>query len=443
MPADDPGHARMIIVGDPDDGPDTGKLLNHIDNLDRGVLVVHPVPGTTGLPDLALAVLAALGKDLDARPKHHPRRWWDLARAWTVGHRIDHLVVDRAHTLPANLVHHLTGLAATAQATVWFIDAHAPGAAPALAALGATETASVGHLHRLAETARSRPPHPNTSAGQIPAMSMPCAGFLTFRYACERHLPAAHVRDVDAAWRAAFGATQSWLMRTAPYDRLSRPPIGQLRAALPAIAATLSARLAAVLYTAVNQSTALLRLRATEAALFRHGLLLHHQPHRAGGHEHLLHCPLTPIAAATINRTVSTHAAAAAILHLIYPLTSAGRWYHGEPRSWRVGNLRADGSLLLTSHGRIPIPSEAQPAVRAHLHALQDAGQAAADSPLIDEQRHSQVTLAEQVLAPLKLTPRPGTPEATAKCKVADYLSSWMGAGSLVDACVVTGIPRI
>ena len=40
-------------------------------------------------------------------------------------------------------------------------------------------------------------------------------------------------------------------------------------------------------------------------------------------------------------------------------------------------------------------------------------------------------------------TTRPGAPEATANRKVADHPSSWMGDGSLVDACVVTGIPRI
>lgn len=36
----------------------------------------------------------------------------------------------------------------------------------------------------------------------------------------------------------------------------------------------------------------------------------------------------------------------------------------------------------------------------------------------------------------------PGTPKATVSRKVADHPSSWIGDGSLVDACTVTGLPR-
>ncbi len=50
-----------------------------------------------------------------------------------------------------------------------------------------------------------------------------------------------------------------------------------------------------------------------------------------------------------------------------------------------------------------------------------------------DEQTHSTIT--DQPIIP-------GTPEATVSRKVADHPSSWIGDGSLVDACTVTGLPR-
>ena len=426
MPPDAAG-PRTVIVRDPDDTPDTAKLLGKIDNLDRGVLVVHPTPGITTLSELALAVLAALGKQLDARPKERSRRWWPLARAWTAGHQIEHVVVDRAHTLPAELIHQLIALAHATQATTWFIDAHMPDTAPALTALDGAEMASLPQLSGLADVSRSRPSHQPATTRQIPPLSMPRAGFLTFRYACERQLPARHVSDVDAAWRATFDTTESWILRTAPYYRSIRPSTTQLRDTLPTLGRTLSVRLAALLYTAANPSTALLRLRATEAALFRYGLLLRHQPQRTGGHDHLLQCPLTPIAAATINRTVSTNAAAAAVLHLVYPRSSADHSHFGDLQPWRVDNVHPDGSRLLTEYGSIPIPAAGQPLLRAHLHALRADGRAAGHAPLIDQQRNGQAALAQQVLATLKPTPPPRPARsAHSGTYLYGYATAWM-----------------
>ncbi|MEV6348371.1 hypothetical protein [Actinoplanes sp. NPDC051851] len=365
--------------------------------------MVRAAPGTVNRQELALAVLAALGKQLNTRPAEPAHRWWNLAQAWTVGHRIQHLVVDRAHTLPVELIRELRALAGAANATVWFVDAHPSGTVPALAGLPGAQTGNIDNLHEFARAGRSTAQPSDQRTRQVPAMTMPCAGFLTFRYACQRQLPADRVRQVDDAWLAAFGSAQSWLLRCYPYDETIRPAAAQIRAALPAISAALSARLAEQLYTAGNQATALLRLRATEAAVFRHGLLMRHQPRRAGGHEHLLRCPLTPVLAALINRTVSTNAAAAAALHLIYPIISADQRHLGEPRSWRVGNVDVDGSRLLTDYGAIPVPADAQPVLRAHLHTLHADRRAAPDAALIDQHRHSLTDLIEQVLAPLNL----------------------------------------
>jgi hypothetical protein len=312
MPAD-PASPRIIIVRDPEDTPDTGKLLTRIHDVSRGVLVVRPAPATSSPTELALAVLAALGKHLDGRPVDDRGHWWDRARSWTVGHRIEHLVVDRAHTLPAELIHRLLGLAQAAQAaTLWFVDADAYRTTPALTRLGTGLAVPAQHLLELADVVPDRPQHPPGTGAQLPTLIMPSAGFLTFRYACQRQLPADQVRLVDAAWQATFDTVRSGLLRTPPYDRTMRPAVEQVKAALPGLAGSLSVTLAGLLYTASNPATALLRLRAAEVALFRHGLLLRHRPRHRGGQDHL-RCPVTPIVAATINRTVSTNAAAAAV----------------------------------------------------------------------------------------------------------------------------------
>ena len=425
MPAD-PASPRVVIVRDPEDTPDTGRLLTRIHDVSRGVLVVRPAPGTNSPTELALAVLAALGKHLDVRPIDDRSRWWDRARSWTVGHRIEHLVVDRAHTLPAELIHRLLGLAQAAQAaTLWFVDADAYRTSTALTKLGTNLAVTVQHLFELVDVIPSWPQHPPGLAAQLPALIMPSAGFLTFRYACQRQLPAEQVRLVDTAWQATFNMVRSGLLHMPPYDRTMRPADEQIKAALPGLAESLSVTLAGLLYTAGNSATALLRLRAAEVALFRHGLLLRHRPRHHGDQDHL-RCPLTPIVAATINRAVSTNAAAAAVLHLLFPLISADRKQVTELRSWRVDDVHPDGSQLLTSYGAIPVPPEAQPALRARLHTLQTEGRPAEDTPLIDHRQHGLRELAQQVLAPLDLT-RPGSGRAAPTGPyLYGYASAWM-----------------
>jgi hypothetical protein len=425
MPAD-PATPRIVIVRDPEDTPDTGKLLTRIHDVSRGVLVVRPAPGTSSPTDLALAVLAALGKHLDGRPVDDRSHWWDRARSWTVGHRIEHLVVDRAHTLPAELIHRLLGLAQAAQATtLWFVDADAYRTTPALTRLGTNLAVPAEHLLELANVVPGQPRDPPGTGAQLPALIMPSASFLTFRYACQRQLPVEQARLVDTAWQATFDTVRSGLLRTPPYDRTMRPADEQIKSALPRLAESLSVALAGLLYPAGNSATALLRLRAAEVALFRHGLLLRHRPGRRGDQDHL-HCPLTPIVAAIINRAVSTNAAAAAVLHLLFPLITTDRRRVTELRSWRVDDVHPDGSKLMTGHGAIPVPPEAQPVLRARLHTLHADGRTTEDTPLIDHRQYGLPELARQVLAPLGLTrPGPDRPTSTGPY-LYGYATAWM-----------------
>jgi hypothetical protein len=437
MPAE-PANPRIVIVRDPEDTPDTGKLLTRIHDVSRGVLVVRPAPATSSPSELALAVLAALGKHLDGRPAGDRGRWWDRARSWTVGHRIEHLVVDRAHTLPAELIHRLLELAQTAQAaTLWFVDADAYRTSAALARLGDGPAVPAQQLLELADVVPGRAQHPPDLGAQLPALIMPTAGFLTFRCACQQQLPAEQVRPADAAWQATFGAVRSGLLHLPPYHRSVRPSDELIKAALPRLAESLSVTLAGLLYTAGNAATALLRLRAAEAALFRHGLLLRHRPRPRSDRDHL-RCPVTPIVAATINRAVSTNAAAAAVLHLLFPLISTDRRQVSELRSWRVHDVHPDARQLLTGHGAIPVPAEAQPALRARVHTLHADGRTTDDTALIDQRRHSLAELARQVLAPLGLTrPGPAGPAPTSTylygCATAWMAERGMSLHALAD----------
>src|SRR5690349_1292852 len=122
MPAD--RELWTVVVRDPRDTKATRGVLARIDDLERGVLVVRPVPGTRSPTTLAMAVLTALGKRVDQQTRIRGSGWWSLARAWTVGHQVNSLVIDRAHTLTRPLVQMLIELATAADAVgIWFIDA--------------------------------------------------------------------------------------------------------------------------------------------------------------------------------------------------------------------------------------------------------------------------------------------------------------------------------
>lgn len=419
MPAD--RRPSIVVVRDPHDTPATRTLLERIDQLDRGVLVVRPVPGTSSPAVLALAILAALGKQVDPPPRGLTRHWWALACAWAVGHQVDYLVIDRAHTLPTRLITQLIELATDITAIgVWFIDP-SPGA-PALADLDGVTVQPPHQLLNLTLNQPDRPAQPRTGP-HIAPLDLPPAGFLTFRYACQRLLPAADRARVDDAWLRFFDDTRGWLRSTKLLDDTVRPDPRRLIAATLPLSAMLSVRLAVLFYTARHHADAMLRLRATQAALFREGILLHHEPRNPELPDPGLGSRLTPDVAAAISHTVSTAAATAAVLHLINPLTGLG---YPVPRPPRLADLAADGSQLLTAHGPVPVPVCAQPVLRAHRHLLDPTGAAAPDTALFAGERATSRELAAQGLRPLKLTSDPGPRYRRSRAYLRGYATDWM-----------------
>jgi hypothetical protein len=387
-----------VVVRDPHDTPATKTLLARIDDLARGVLVVRPVPGTNTLSTLGLAVLAALGKQVDPPPRGQQRRLWPLARAWTVGHQPDYLVIDRAHTLPRPLIHALLDLAAAAGAMgVWFLDATPDRTASGLARLDAAHERPQ-QLLNLGIMPRDLPAPLDDL--RIPPLTLPDVGFLTFRAACQRLLPPADAALADSLWRVTFDRTYDWLQQIDVYD--APPAAGSILNQPGQFIHPLSVRLAASLYNASNPAGAVVRLRAVQAALLRHGLLLHHEPRMGMLPGQMLGCPLTPDVAHTINRTLPTPDAAAAVLHLIHPFQPDVRPARPWRRRWRLADIEPDGSLVHTEYGTIPVPTCGQPILRAHLHWLNPAGDAAPNTDLFTDTPDPE-NLAAHTLNPLGL----------------------------------------
>lgn len=239
MPADP---LRVMVGRDPHDTPDTRDLLAQIDNLDRGVLVVRPVPGTASPAVLALAVLAALGKQVEPRPHEPQRQWWRLARAWMVGHQVDHLVVDRAHTVPGKLIRDLIGLAVTAGAAGrWFIDASPKRIAPVLTELDAV-TERPRQLLNLTLVEPDKPPSHHDHGRHRPPVLLPHTGFLYFRDACQQQLAVADAALVGFAWEHAHETMEQWL-RSLDLFAYDRPSDLQLFTEAPRLTPMLSAQL--------------------------------------------------------------------------------------------------------------------------------------------------------------------------------------------------------
>jgi len=193
-----PDHAPQIrVLLDPtDDQAVTAGLLARHDPL-AGRLVVHPTPGANGRASLAHDVLAALGRPVDIPPRSRIAREggaWAAATAWAAADRLEHLVVLRAHRLPAEGWSRLLEFAAHAGAAVLLVchtrtvAAHLRARLPA----AATVTTDLAAVARELDAARARPQRERPPQRQYPTLP--------------RHLPAGQVLHYRAdIYRQHFG----------------------------------------------------------------------------------------------------------------------------------------------------------------------------------------------------------------------------------------------
>ena len=419
---------EVVIVDDPDDAPSTQTLLAGLNNIDAGVLVIHPVPGSTGLGGLGLAVLAALGKllGISQNSQRATERTWRLARAWTVGHAPDIIVVDRAHRLPATVLAGVLALAAEAGAVAWLVDP--AGRCPArLPATTRTTTVAPGQLATL-----RRPPPPPPAPVEFPEL-LPTADFLTFRAVCARRLNPRAAALVDAAYQQAFTHFMGLGVRR-------NGGHSDHRALAWDLPHELTRELAAHCSRSVNAGEALVRLRAAQAGLLRAGFLLRHiaSLDALTPATHLL-CPLTPTIADTLRTLVSTTHAAAAALQLLMPFDALYRTV-----TYTLDEIPDDASYLGASpHRSIPVPECARPILLAHAAWVRQSP-APTDRfhhPLFGDERIDD--LAPPILArlpvPAHLVPAHPTRHYTGGANA----STWMTQRGLSVESVTTHLPGL
>ncbi len=368
-----PARPRIFLVSNAGDDAGTTAYLAALGGPEHQRAVVRPTPGERDVAVLAADVLVALGKNPQIlRTERLDGPVGDLARAWTIGLNIRDLVVDRVHLLTPEQIGFLIELAA-GRADVWLI--YGGTAAEDLADHLAFLDLPVEQLPWPQLPTGLRPARPPAGRPDPPWPVLPAADFITFLAACHCRLarrdfdriaavfyPAAQRADVWADAHRAGGPTQltAGLTRWLRDEQLAEVP---------------------------SAAEALIRLRATQAALFVRGLLLRWNT-AALGPDPARRLPgdLTAARAAALGAFTRTdHAAAAALsLHLNLGPNGFG--------CWRCGDVSPDGAIVeppaehgphpgqrpadaeLPCTGLITVPAHARGLVAAHLAYRRGAG---------------------------------------------------------------------
>jgi len=372
--SDRAGAAPGPWVGWVDNGDDPTETVRYLQQLGhrrvpRALLevvpvVVRPTPGGGDRTAIGFDVLTALGKNpnvlRDEQFRVSGHEIWDSARAWLMACAVTDVVVDRAHQLSTAILVDLAGAALHAGATPWLIWSSPDAEAATLTAK--TLTAAGLHVARMPVATMRRaltaPIDEQRPAPVFPASwpALPAADFTTFRAACRRHLGRDAFARVDQVYRAARDRTDQQMVDL--YRQQHSPDLPLLVPPLADIAWPLLGWLRDVqLGPAPDAATALITLRATQAALFGYAILLRGTPDALGPDPAgRLLGDLTPRIAATLALGGRTDTAAATVLSL--HLNHAPTRLH----CFQVGDIAADGATVS------PPPTSAQ-----HHHGLAHA----------------------------------------------------------------------
>ncbi|MBO3742207.1 hypothetical protein [Actinoplanes flavus] len=337
-----PGTPQVLLVDNRRDHASNVARLAELHQPAHGRIVVRPTPGGSSRPIMGLDLLTALGINPELLRKKGGQlnsQSWRLAQAWMHGHGVTELLVDRAHDLPAEIVADLAGLAAAAGARLWLVWSADTSAEKVLTALADTDR-SVALLylpdfHELLEPVtapyrRQRAPGPGDDTAPLPAL--PAADFTTFRAACHRLLSRRDFARVDGLYCHTADTVDQWIRHRLPD---SGPP------ALDDIAGPLAAWLRDVHLGPHPAPLALLRLRATQAALFGHGLLLRWNPARLGP-DPAGRLPGTLTEQTVTNLTALPRTDHAAVTALSLHLNKGAAYLN----CWQIGDLSDDADML-------------------------------------------------------------------------------------------------
>lgn len=207
---------RSQTVHDPADAGGTGALARRLGEVDR-VVVVALAPGETRpLGALGMAILHALGKDLDLTPTLGQHDGWRLARAWLEAERTRALIIVGSEQFTAEVWQGIDDVRRFQRAGAVILISHQVGhASPrrrpnsAERAFDSTDPAT---LHAWATrfiaahgpATAANPPEPRYPA--VPADEAPY-----FRAACRAVLETADFARVNRSYRRAYDITRRWL----------------------------------------------------------------------------------------------------------------------------------------------------------------------------------------------------------------------------------------
>jgi hypothetical protein len=348
--------------------------------------VLRPTPGTADQAVLGLDLLVALGKNPEMLRKERQltSELWPLAEAWLTALDIADLVIDRAHTVPVDMVLDLTALAGRCRLTrlwlLWSSGQHDPtslhtrlaGAGhppvtvlaadlPQLLPVAMPEPAGAWPRARLPRrrpvglTAVQRRQWDRPVRPPVPAEpvwpQLPAADFTTFRAACARLLGRREFERVDALYQRTAARVDEWLTEQRRQHAPEAPagdllyvgdllyPVTPLH--LEDIGEHLVHLLREQLAGTRPAAEALIRLRAIQAALFTSGILLRWDTRELGTDPAArLRGDLTPqVSAGLMTMARTDHAALTALaLHL-----NQGPHYFA---CWTLTDLTEDGAVL-------------------------------------------------------------------------------------------------
>lgn len=277
---DDPAREAGLAVEprwvhNPNDSPKLPALLSGDAAREAGVLLVALSPTTRSrVADLAHDVLLALGAQIPAAAGNSRMRTSDLecfALARLCGHRTRHVVLDRGHRIAPRLVDAARAWCAHIGATLWLLTP-TPGEdtidsrshRDQLLVLADPSRSQAAQTYADTSQSGEQPPGGATWSPELATAALPDTDFPLFRIDCYRRRP-----DLFLAIDAVFTTT---FTQVREHPLVARA--GGLRgdqACLDLVTAVLADQLT------VDRPRApvrLIRLRATQAALWRHHNML-------------------------------------------------------------------------------------------------------------------------------------------------------------------------